>query len=369
MAMLILTTVTAAVLGSAAARPPRATVPLPPAAAVLATMALADTHFVNATHSGWNCDWQRSVYFMGAAAHARASADPRVGAFVRSWAVSHNFTCPQTSPPVFPTNSSAYNEACGAAYTWLAAQDGNPEHELGLRSVFDREAEGSGKDWNWVDALMALPSLASYSAATGSGEYATLATQFYTFTAGLLRSPTHGLFYRDAGWINKTSPNGEPVFWARGNGWAAMGLAGAVSVLPSSNPARSFFADELVSLLHVLVPLQGSDGFWRASLLDAPSVPGPETSGTAAFVYALAFAINDGLVDANTYAPAVARGWKALADTALQPSGRLGYCQPPGWMPEPAPANSTTDYCVGFLLLAGEQVNRMVTVIGLTELN
>jgi rhamnogalacturonyl hydrolase YesR len=262
---------------------------------------------------------------------------------------------------VLPTNSSAFNEACGAVYTWLVAQDGDPEHELGLRSVFDREAKGSGKDWDWVDALMALPSLASYTAATKSSAYATLATQFYNFTAGLLQSPTHGLFYRDAHWINRTTPNGQPVFWSRGNGWAAMGLAGAVSVLPTSNPARSFFAEELVSLLHVLGPLQGSDGFWRASLLDAPSVPGPETSGTAAFVYALAFAINSGLVDAHTYTPVVSRGWTALADTAMQPSGRLGYCQPPGWMPEPAPVNSTTDYCVGFLLLAGEQVHRMVT--------
>jgi rhamnogalacturonyl hydrolase YesR len=359
--MLVVTTVAAAVLGANVASSPTTVPPLPTAAAVLATMRLADTHFVNVTHNGWNCDWTRSVYFMGAAAHARASGDQAVSTFVRDWAVSHNFTCPQTSAPVFPTNSSAYNEACGAVYTWLAGHDGNPERELALRAVFDREATGSGKDWDWVDALMALPSLASYTAATGSNAYATLATQFYSFNAGLLRSPTHGLFYRDAGWINRTSPNGQPVFWSRGNGWAAMGLAGAVGVLPPSNPARSFLAGELVSLLHVLGPLQGSDGFWRASLLDAPSLPGPETSGTAAFVYALAFAVNNGLVDAITYTPVVARGWTALADTALQPSGRLGYCQPPGNMPGPAPANSTTDYCVGFLLLAGEEVHRMVT--------
>ena len=37
-----------------------------------------------------------------------------------------------------------------------------------------------------------------------------------------------------------------------------------------------------------LIALQGSDGFWRASLADVARYPAPETSGTALMTYALA---------------------------------------------------------------------------------
>ena len=36
-----------------------------------------------------------------------------------------------------------------------------------------------------------------------------------------LWSPEHGLFYRDETYFNKTTPSGQPIFWGRGNGWAA----------------------------------------------------------------------------------------------------------------------------------------------------
>jgi rhamnogalacturonyl hydrolase YesR len=50
-------------------------------------------------------------------------------------------------------------------------------------------------------------------------------------------------------------------------------------------------------------------------LLDSSAFPGPETTGTAAFTYATALAVNEGLVDAATFAPVATRAWAALSES------------------------------------------------------
>jgi hypothetical protein len=62
---------------------------------------------------------------------------------------------------------------------------------------------------------------------------------------------------------------------------------------------------------------------------------------------------------------AVRKAWDFLTKVAVQSNtGRLGYCQPPGGGPANASAtfgsNSTSDYCVGMMLLASAEVAVMV---------
>ena len=66
------------------------------------------------------------------------------------------------------------------------------------------------------------------------------------------------------------------------------------------------------------LPVQGADGLWRSSLLDAAHYPNPETTGSACFTYAIAYGINAGLLDATTYIPVVAAAWEGLANISLQ---------------------------------------------------
>jgi len=54
-----------------------------------------------------------------------------------------------------------------------------------------------------------------------------------------------------------------------------------------------------------ILSLQQEDGLWRASLLDPDSYPGGEVSGSGFFCYALAWGINNKLLDRDTYLPAV----------------------------------------------------------------
>ena len=54
-----------------------------------------------------------------------------------------------------------------------------------------------------------------------------------------------------------------------------------------------------------IITMDARGGYWHSSLLDASSFPSPEMTGTASFVYGMAFGINHGLLDRATYLPPV----------------------------------------------------------------
>ena len=89
--------------------------------------------------------------------------------------------------------------------------------------------------------------------------------------------------------------------------------------------------------------LQSADGYWHASLLDPASYPSPETSATGFIVYALAYGVNEGLLDKAAFMPVIQKGWKALTD-AVEPDGKLGYVQPIGADPRKVTRDMTEVY-------------------------
>ena len=82
---------------------------------------------------------------------------------------------------------------------------------------------------------------------------------------------------------------------------------------PKNDKNRKFYENLFITLSARVAELQSTDGFWHASMLDPASYPSPETSATGFIVYALAYGINEGLLDKDTYLPIVEKGWKALA--------------------------------------------------------
>lgn len=66
---------------------------------------------------------------------------------------------------------------------------------------------------------------------------------------------------------------------------------------------RRFYEDLFVTLSARVAELQSKDGYWHASLLDPESYPSPETSATGFIVYALAYGINEGLLDKDKFTP------------------------------------------------------------------
>ena len=98
---------------------------------------------------------------------------------------------------------------------------------------------------------------------------------------------------------------------------------------------------------------------WRTGLLDPASHPQAEASGSGFFAYALAWGINQGLLDKAAYAPVVFKAWDALTQ-CVQPDGKIIHVQPVGAKPEGFPEGSTSPYGVGAFLLAGSEIYKLV---------
>jgi unsaturated rhamnogalacturonyl hydrolase len=234
-----------------------------------------------------------------------------------------------------------------------------------LTQPFDEPLEFSHdrsmREWVWCDALFMLPpALALASHMTGDPRYAALMHRLWWKTTDFLYDRDRHLFYRDSRFFPMRERNGQPVFWSRGNGWVIGGLARILPYLPASDPGGARLTALFQAMAAKIATLQRPDGYWPAGLLDADSWPAPETSGTAFFVYALAWGINAGLLEEARYGAAVRDGWAALA-RAVRPDGRLGYVQSPNDRPAATDPDDTEPYGTGAFLLAGSEVFRLAT--------
>lgn len=214
--------------------------------------------------------------------------------------------------------------------------------------------------WSWCDALfMAPPVYAKMYMLTNDWNYINFLNREYKATYDYLFDKEEQLFYRDHRYFGKKEANGAKVFWGRGNGWVLGGLCEILQTLPATNIHRAFYQDLFVTLACRVAQLQGKDGYWHASLLDPESYPSPETSATGFIVYALAYGVNEGLLDRIQMMPVIEKGWSALVK-AVEEDGKLGYVQPIGADPKKVTREMTEVYGVGAFLLAGRQIYEMV---------
>jgi rhamnogalacturonyl hydrolase YesR len=107
-----------------------------------------------------------------------------------------------------------------------------------------------------------------------------------------------------------------------------------------------------------IASLQGPDGLWHAGLLDPASYPQPEISGSALFVYGMAYGVNHGILDAAKYRPVIAKAWAGILRNVYA-DGRLGNIQQTGAEPAWYRPTSSFDYGVGGFMLAAEQLKIM----------
>ena len=97
-----------------------------------------------------------------------------------------------------------------------------------------------------------------------------------------------------------------------------------------------------------------------ASLLDPASFPIKETSGSGFYTYALAWGVNQGLLDRAKFEPAVRKAWAALI-ACVDADGKLTHVQPIGANPKKFAEDATEVYGVGAFLLAGSEVCQMAS--------
>jgi rhamnogalacturonyl hydrolase YesR len=212
--------------------------------------------------------------------------------------------------------------------------------------------------WWWCDALfMAPPVFADMAKAAGDTKYLDFMDREWKITTDLLYDKNKHLYSRDASYLDKHEKNGEKLFWSRGNGWVMGGIVRVLQQLPRNSPLRPQYVALLKEMAAETLAIQGKDGLWRPGLLDADAYPLPEISGSAFITYALAYGVNEKILDKKTYGPAVEKAWAGML-THIYADGRLGAIQPVGAAPGAYTETTSYNYGVGAFLLAGSEIYR-----------
>ena len=235
------------------------------------------------------------------------------------------------------------------------------------KEVMGYEADSKAHDyWWWADALyMVMPVMTKMYKLTGDQKYLDKLYENLLYTDSIMLDPETGLYFRDGKyvWPKHKSANGKKDFWARGDGWVLAGLAKVLRDMPESYVRQPFFVDKYTRLARAVASLQQKEGYWTRSMADTDHAPGPETSGTAFFTYGLLWGVNNGYLSKKEFAPVIDRAWRYLTETALQPSGRVGYVQPIGERAIPGQTvdqNSEANFGVGAFLLAACEYCRYI---------
>jgi rhamnogalacturonyl hydrolase YesR len=227
-------------------------------------------------------------------------------------------------------------------------------------------------DWSWIDAIqMGMPVFAKMGVLEKDNRYYEKMYQMYMYSRNNhgdhgLYNPKDGLWWRDADFDPPyKEPNGEDCYWSRGNGWVIAALAKVLTIIPANAPHREQYVKDLKAMSEALVKVQRPDGFWNVSLHDPNNFGEKETSGTALFVYGMAYGVNNGILKKEIYLPVIKKAWDAMIKESLHENGFLGYLQSTG--KEPKDGQPLTydkipdfeDYGLGCFLLAGSEVYRI----------
>jgi unsaturated rhamnogalacturonyl hydrolase len=351
---------------------------LPKKKQTLAAMTLANNYFMSKwTDTGKpiitnktrpSNIWTRAVYYEGLMALYAVEAQKSYYDYAVSWGNNHKWGM---RSGVFTRNAD--DQCCGQTYIDLYLIDKKEERIRDIKTSIDSLINSEKKDdWSWVDALqMAMPVMARLGVLTKDNRYYEKMFSMYEFSKnnhggkGLYDTQAH-LWWRDKDFVPPyTTPSGKNCYWSRGNGWVFAALVRVLAIMPKNAPHRDEYLKTYLEMANALLPLQRSDGFWNASLTDSTDFGGKEMTGTALFVYGLAWGINNKVLDKKKMDPSVSKAWNAILKDCVHPNGFLGYVQGTG--KEPKEAQPVTydkipdfeDFGLGCFLLAGSEVYKM----------
>lgn len=317
--------------------------------------------------------WTRAVYFEGLMALYEIYPRDEYFEYIYTWGDFHDW-----KPRYGNTTRNADDYCCGQTY--IDMYDICREEKM-MRNLRAHAGMLVGTpqvdDWWWVDALqMGMPYLAKMSRIEKDSRYIEKAMEMYLWTRNIndsgLFCENDGLWWRDPNFnMPYTEPNGRNCYWSRGNGWAYAAIVRVLNEIDmmdedgSLSDYRSLLIRDFVLMSEALKRCQRDDGFWNCSLHDPKNYGGRETSGTALFVYGMAYGVRKGLLDRETFLPIVIKAWDALVNDAIHDDGFIGYVQGTGKEPkdgQPTAYDSTPDFddfATGCVLLAGTEMYKL----------
>ena len=318
---------------------------------------LANTHLAGNWQRFILNSWVPSSFYPGLMAMHRVSKEEKYIKYAKLWAEANKWQ-------LAPRFRHADDHLCGQ--TFIEIYELEKENYMienvvaRFDSILNADTIPGREDWDWSDALyMAPPAWARLGKVTGDSKYYEFLNKQYFNTVDYLFDESEALFYRDKRFFDKRSKNGKKIFWSRGNAWVVAGIPRILDYLNAEDVNRIKYEELLQKMSERLITLQGDDGLWRASLLDYDELPAKESSGTAMFCFGMAWGINNGVLDKETYLPIVLKAWDGLCKVVNE-NGRVCYVQPGADSPQEFPENNTHAYAVGAFLLAGEQMIELV---------
>ena len=313
--------------------------------------------------------WTRGVYYEGLMAFYKVKPDTAYLNYALRWGQFHKWGLRDGV-----TTRNGDNQCCGQTYIDLYMLNRYKEERIrDIRACIDNMiASDKIDDWNWIDALqMAMPVFARLGTNYNNEKYFDRMHEMYLYTK--LKHGTNGLYstedhlwWRDKDFVPPyKEPNGQNCYWSRGNGWVVAALVRTMDFLPKSSKYRKEYITTLTEMFGALVPLQRTDGFWNVSLKDPDHFGGKEVTGTALFVYGMAWGINQGVISKKEYLPVVMKAWNGLVTESVHPNGFLGYVQGTGKEPKDSQpvgydnVPNFEDFGLGCFLLAGSEVYKL----------
>lgn len=312
--------------------------------------------------------WTRGVYYEGLMALHTIFPRDDYYEYAYNWGEFHKWQlCYGT------TSRHADSQCSGQTYVDLYNICKEPQILKNVKANIDMVINTPQvNDWTWIDAIqMAMPIYAKLGKMTGDQRYFDKMWDMYCWSRNVcggkgLYNAKDGLWWRDADFVPPyKEPNGEDCYWSRGNGWVYAALIRVLEEIPATEKHRIDYINDFLSMSKALKKCQRKDGFWNVSLHDENNFGGKESSGTALFIYGMAWGVRNGLLDRNEYLPIILKSWNAMVKDAVHPDGCLGFVQGTGKEPkdgQPVGYDNLPDfedYGIGCFLLAGSEVYKL----------
>ena len=319
--------------------------------------------------------WTRAVYYEGLMALQRIDPQQRYVDYAVKWADFHQWT-----PRNGVNTCDADDQCCGQTYVELLPYTDRPATELlkNVRENLDHQMETPNPKngslygwWTWIDAIqMAMPLYMQVAQLTGEKKYCDHAMKMYRWSrnelADGLFNLKEGLWWRDADYVPPyKEPDGQNCYWSRGNGWVYAALVRCMDLLPQKSKEYKELKKDFLLMSAALLKCQREDGFWNPSLTST-NYAMKETSGTALFLYGMAWGIQKGYLKAEVYRPVCDRAWAAMVKDAIHTDGFLGWMQGTGKDPSAGQPLSYTripdfeDYGTGCVLLGATEYYKLL---------
>jgi unsaturated rhamnogalacturonyl hydrolase len=148
----------------------------------------------------------------------------------------------------------------------------------------------------WVDCMdVDPPFLTLLARVSQRGEFLKQGVQELLAYSRLLQDANSGLFWH--GYEDSCGHNGQ--LWARGNGWALLGLVESLNEIPPETEGYEELHRTLLRLAEALAKFQNGDGLWHTLVKDSSSYV--ETSLAAMVSYAFRLAYSHSLLNRGRF--------------------------------------------------------------------